>query len=149
MAEANTKSRGTGASIFWKDWSAYKDAAHLIAAATLICMKSRAAFNKKPFGPSGLPENQLVPFQMALLMPDFVIAVALSFERLGLSDVPHALAEPTLDPEMLWRIPPDINVVPIPPPDRKIRPRDVVVLNERRAGNRGKAKVRKTTPVSG
>jgi hypothetical protein len=77
---------------------------------------------------------------MTLLMPDLVIAAALSFERLGLSHVPHALGEPNLDPETLWRIPPDINVVPIPPPVRKIRPQDLVVLNERRAGNRGKGK---------
>jgi hypothetical protein len=82
-------------------------------------------------------------------MPDLVLAVALEFERLGLDVVPHARAEPTLDPETLWRIPPDINVVPLPPPARKIGGQDLAVLNERRAGNRGKAKGRKTTPVSG
>ena len=119
-----------------------------MTAATLICSESRSAFTRKPFGPSGLAWNQLIPFQMAMLIPDLVIAVALNFEDLGLSFVPHALAEPTLDPETLWRIPPDINVVPVPPPVRKIRAQDVVVLNKRRAGNRGKRKVRKTTPVS-
>lgn len=148
LAEANTKSWGTGASSFWKRWSTYKDVAHLVTAATLICAESRVAFTRKPFGPSGLAWNQLIPFQMAMLMPDFVIAVALKFEDLGLTVVPHALAEPIFDPETLWRIPPDINVVPVPPPVRNIRAQDVVVLNKRRAGNRGKPKVRKTTPVS-
>jgi hypothetical protein len=50
------------------------------------------------------------------------------------------LEQPTLDPQTLWRIPPDINVVPIPLPVRKIRLEDRVVLNKRRAGNRGKGK---------
>ena len=54
--------------------------------------------------------------------------------------------EPALDPDTLWRIPADINVVPFPPPIRKLRPQDIVVLNNRRAGNRGRAN--KTTPVS-
>jgi hypothetical protein len=131
LAAANAKSRGTGASTFWKNWSTYKDVAHLVTAATLICAESRAAFTRKPFGPYGLEWNQLVPFQMAMLMPDLVIAVALKFEVLGLSVVPHALEEPTFDSEMLWRIPSDINVMPVPPPVRKIRTQDVLVLNKR------------------
>jgi hypothetical protein len=93
--------------------------------------------------------NQFIPFQMAMLMPDLVLAVALEFERVGLSVVPHARSQPALDPEALWRIPPDINVAPLPPPTRQIRAQDLVVLHNRRAGNRGKANVRKTTPVSG
>ena len=148
LAQANAKSRGTKASNLWKIWSTYKDVAHLVAAATLICAEARTRSRDQPFGPLGLSFNQFVPFQMAMLMPDLVLAVALEFERLGLSVVPHARTEPTLDPETLWRIPPDINVVPLPPPIRKIRPQDLAVLNKRRAGNRGKAKVRKTTPVS-
>jgi hypothetical protein len=80
-----------------------------------------------------------------MLMPDFVLAVALEFERYGLSVIPHARTEPTLDPERLWRIPADINVVPVPPPTRKITSQDLTVLNKRRAGNRGKANARKTS----
>jgi hypothetical protein len=100
-------------------------------------------------GPLGLSVNQIIPFQMGMLMPDLVLAVALEFERHGLSVVPHARTKPALDPETLWRIPPDINVVPFPVPIRKMRAQDLKVLDNRRAGNRGKAKVRKTTPVSG
>jgi hypothetical protein len=83
---------------------------------------------------------------MALLMPDLVLAVAMEFERLGLGLVSDSRAEPALDPDTLWRIPVDIKVVPVPPPVRKLRPEDIVVLNNRRAGNRGRAN--KTTPVS-
>jgi hypothetical protein len=149
LAETNTTSRGTGASTLWKNWSTYKDVAHLVTAATLICADARTRFRDQPPCPNGLSFNQFVPFQMAMLLPDLVLAVGIELERLGLSVVPHACGEPTLDPETLWRIPPDINVAPLPPPIRKIRPQDLVVLNNRRAGNRGKAKVRKTTPVLG
>jgi hypothetical protein len=55
-----------------------------------------------------------------------------------------------LNPKTLWRIRPDVNVVPVPPPARKINRRGVAVLNARRAGNRGKSKKRpKTAPVLG
>jgi hypothetical protein len=140
LAEALAKSRGTGGATFWKMWSTYKDVAHLVTAATLVSAQARIMADHKPFGPFGLSSDQIGQFTMTMLMPDLVIAVALSFERLGLNFVPHGLEEPTLDPETLWRIPPDINVVPIPPPVRKIRPEDLVVLDERRAGNRGKGK---------
>jgi hypothetical protein len=140
LVEANAKSRGTGTANLWKIWSTYKDVAHLVTAATLVFAQVRNMAGPKPFGSFGLSPGQWGQFTMTLLMPDLVIAVALSFERLGLSHVPHALEEPNLDPETLWRIPPDINVVPIPPPVRTIRPQDLVVLNERRAGNRGKGK---------
>jgi hypothetical protein len=148
LVAAKAESRGTKASTLWKIWSTYKDVAHLVAAATIICAEARNRSCGRPFGPVGLSLNQLGPFQTAMLMPDLVLAVALEFERLGLDLVPHVRTEATLDPETLWRIPPDINVVPIPPPVRQIRPQDLAVLNKRRAGNRGKAKIRKTTPVS-
>jgi hypothetical protein len=85
--------------------------------------------------------DQWVPFQMAMLMPDLVLAVALEFERVGLMTVRHS-TEPALNPRTLWRIPPNINVVPFPPPIRRIRAQDVVVLKERRAGNRGRTTLR-------
>ena len=118
LAAANAQSRGTKAATLWKIWSTYKDVAHLVTAATIICAEVRTKFRGQP-GPFGLSINQFVPFQIAMLMPDLVIAVALEFERLGLDVVTHARTEPTLDPETLWRIPPDINVVPLPPPDRE------------------------------
>jgi hypothetical protein len=77
---------------------------------------------------------------MAMLMPDLVLAVALEFERHGLRSAPHVLTEPMSDSEIS---PSEINVLPIPPLTRKIRSQDLSVLNDRRAGNRGKAKLRR------
>jgi hypothetical protein len=64
-----------------------------------------------------------------------------------LQHLPHARSEPLFDPESFWRVPDSINTVAIPLPVRKITNIDVAVLNARRAGNRGKAKRQKTTPV--
>ena len=136
LAEANTKSRGTSASSFWERWSTYKDVAPLVAAATVICAEARTRYQQQPFGPYGLSHDQLIPFQIAMLMPDFVLAAALEFER---STVPDGYTEPVLDPQTLWRIPMDISVVSLEPPSRKIRPQDLRILNDRRAGNRGRA----------
>jgi len=138
LVDANTKSWGTGAATLWKIWSTYKDVAPLVTAATFISAEARTRYRSKPLEPSGLRFEQFIPFQMAMLMPDLVFAVALEFQRVGLSVVPYARTEPTLDPETMWRIPPDINVAALSPPTRRIRAQDLVVLNDRRAGNRGK-----------
>ena len=91
-------------------------------------------------GPTGLNPIQFIPFQMALLMPDLVLAAAMEFERYGLAPVSEVRTEPAFDPDTLWRIPGDVNVVPVPLPIRKLRLQDLGVLNARRAGNRGRAK---------
>ena len=141
LVAANTKSSGTSEASLWHFWETYKDVAHLVTAATVICAHARNTRRDEPFG---LSENQFSPFQMTMLMPDLVLCVALEFQRLGLSSASDASTEPMsdaeakLDPETLWRIPLDINVVPIPPPTRKIRAEDIAVLNARRAGNRGR-----------
>src|SRR5215470_13972521 len=41
LVATNAKRCGTGAATLWKDWSTYKDVAHLVAAATLICAEAR------------------------------------------------------------------------------------------------------------
>jgi hypothetical protein len=149
LVEANAKSRGTGAASLWKVWAKYKDVAHLVTAASLICGEVRTRACNEPFGPFGLSVDQFGPFQMAMLMPDLVLAVALEFERRGLSHVPYARTEPVLDPQTLWRIPQDINVAPLSPPTRKIRSQELAILHARRAGNRGRANQHETIPVSG
>jgi hypothetical protein len=148
LVEANAKSRGTGVASLWQFWEEYKDVAHLVTAATLICGEARTRACNEPFGPFGLSVDQFGPFQMVMLMPDLVLAVALEFEQRGLSHIPHARTEPVFDPKTLWRIPPDINIASLPPPARKIRSQDLAILNARRAGNRGRAS-HETTPVSG
>ena len=136
LVEATTKSWGTGAANLWKLWGTYKDVAHLVTAATLICAEAREWSRGRSLGPFGLSATQIIPFQMALLMPDFVLAVAMQFERYGLGTT-NVRAESALDPDTLWRTPAEINVAPFPLLIRKLRPRDIVVLNNRRAGNRG------------
>jgi hypothetical protein len=51
LTMANAKSWGTQPSTLWKSWSTYKDAAHLIAAATLICADARIRIRNRPTGP--------------------------------------------------------------------------------------------------
>jgi len=48
--------------------------------------------------------DQLSPFHITLLMPDFVLAVAQSFEDFALTKV-NSRVDIGLDPETLWRIP--------------------------------------------
>ena len=111
-----------------------------MTAATLITLVVRRSFADRVPGPTGLSPTQFIPFQMALLMPDLVLAGAIEFERYGLALVSEVRTEPAFDPDTLWRVPTDINVVPFPLPIRKLRPRDLGVLNARRAGNRGRFK---------
>jgi hypothetical protein len=144
LVDAKAKSRGTGTATLWKKWSSYKDVAHLASAAALICKEARTRYRNKPLWPGGLSWNQFIPLQMTMLMPDLVLAVGLEFERVGLSAVPEQI----MDPAAVWRIPQDVNVMPISPPPREITAEDLAILNDRRAGNRGKANA-KTTPVLG
>ena len=145
LVSANAKNRGTGDANLWKVWRNYKDVAHLVTSAAVICAEVSTRFRNLPPGPARLSPTQHMPFQLTLLMPDLILAVAKEFETYGLG-VSEARPQPAFDPDTVWRIRADINVVPLPPPMRKLRPQDVVVLNERRAGNRGRAN--KTTPVS-
>jgi hypothetical protein len=149
LVEANAKNRGTGAASLWLLWDRYKDVAHLVTSATLICADVRRKADNEAFGPFGLKLDQFGPFQIAMLMPDLVLAVALEFERRGLNHIPHGRTEPVLDHKTLWSIPHNINVAPFPPPPRRIRSQDKVILNARRAGNRGRANQHETTPVAG
>ena len=77
-----------------------------------------------------------MPFHIAMLMPDLVLAVGRSFEEFALTI--GGRPDAGLDPETLWRIPEDANVTPVPPLVRNIRSADKATLNARRAGNRGR-----------
>jgi hypothetical protein len=144
LAAKNTKSLGTSEPTFWSAWKAFKDVAPLVTATVLIWDNSRRVFRNEYLGAFRTHDDaepimldQLSPFHIILLMPDFVLAVARSFENFALTKVTSRV-DAGLDPETLWRIPEDINVVPVPPPPRAIRVEDRRVLNARRAGNRGK-----------
>jgi hypothetical protein len=134
LVAANAKSWGTSESNLWQLWSKYKDVAHLIAAAAFVCYDARLKHRHNPFL---LPLQALIPFQIVMLIPDLVIAVAIEFQCFGLESVPYSRTEPTFDPESLWRIPNNINVMALPPQIRKVSTQDIYVLNARRAGSRG------------
>ena len=74
LAAAITRSTGTGVATFWNYWKIYKDVAHLVTAATLICAE---AHTRGQAGPFGLRLHQFLPFQMVMLMPDLVLAVGI------------------------------------------------------------------------
>ncbi len=156
LANATSRSRGVGIANLWHCWKRYKDVAHLVTAATIICDHVRSRGREaligadgermecKPFGDFGLEFSQLQPFTIAMMMPDFVIAAALWWQNYGLAYIPHSRSEPTTDLATAWRIPENINAAAIAPPKRKVRRQDIRILNSRRAGNRGRANRRKT-----
>jgi hypothetical protein len=140
LVAAKASSRGAGKANLWKRWETYKDVAHLVTAAALIRKEARKRSRHWSLGPSGLSMTQIIPFQMAMLMPDFVLAVAADFERYSLARPSKAGTGSGPDADTLWRIPPDINVVPFPALIRKLGQVDKAVLDSRRAGNRGRVK---------
>jgi hypothetical protein len=137
LCAAKAQSWGTSEAKFWLFWKKYKDVAHLITAASLICFEVRNRCRENPPGPLALSVNQFLPFQMVMLMPDLVLAVALSFQETGLKKMSIAREEPAFDPETLWRIPSNINVVHVPYLIRNLGREELEILNARRAGNRG------------
>ncbi len=137
VAAGSIRARGAHAANLWRAWKEYKDVAHLVAAATIISAEVRRRAKTRPFGELGLGADRLPPFTIAMLMPDFVLSLALSFQEYGLSSIPQSREQPMLDPENLWRIAPDMNVVAVPPPVRKVSREAIAILNARRAGNRG------------
>jgi hypothetical protein len=144
LIAANAKSKGTGTAKLWENWKTYKDVAHLVTAAVLVSADAQTRHRKAPYG---LKLHQLQPYRIAMLLPELVISIAMTIETYGLQCVAAGRTDPLFDPESVWRIPPDMNLSPLEPPSRKITKKDQAVLNARRAGNRGKRKQHKTTPV--
>jgi hypothetical protein len=145
LAAKNTKSLGTSEPTFWGAWKTSKDVAPVVTAAVLIWANARIVFTDEYVSAfrthddaEPIKPNELTPFHIVLLMPDLVLAVGRSFQDFELTKI-NTRSDAGLDPETLWRIPPDVNVAPVSPPARNIRPEDKLVLNERRAGNRGKS----------
>ena len=141
LIDANAKTKGTGAAKLWEIWRVYKDVAHLVTAALLVAAQAQTLLRSAPYG---LRLHQFQPYRMAMLLPDLVLAVAMSIEEYGLEHIAHGQTEPMFDPESVWRIPADINLAPVAPPARALTEKDLAVLRDRRSGNRGKPK---TTPV--
>ena len=153
LAAKNTKSLGTSEPTFWSAWKAYKDVAPHVAATILIWANTRivftdeyvAAFRTHDDAEPIVPDR-LTPFHMVLLIPDLVLAVGRGFEEFALTR--SGRPDAGLDPATLWRVPEDVNVAPVPPPIRTIRPVDKLILNARRAGNRGTRNTAHGDPLS-
>lgn len=111
----NAKSHGKRKSKLWECWSKHKDVAHLVTAATIVCVDARAR-QPSDSDTAGPWEKTMQPIMAALLAPDLVIAVALWIQNYLLKAIPHSKKDPVVDAETLWRIPENINVVPLEPP---------------------------------
>lgn len=143
LASRLIKNRGAKEASLWRHWERFKDVAHLAAAAVFVCLDIRTRHRQQPFG-IGLQD--LHPVRVVSLWPDLVIGLALTYENYGLNSRAEGGAESMLDPQTTWRIPPDINIDPVPALARVILPKEKVILNGRRAGNRGRRY--KTTLIS-
>jgi hypothetical protein len=145
LVATNAEVKGTGRSKLWQIWEDYKDVAHLVLAAILVSDEANRLGRERRWH---LPKGRLQPLHVIDLLPDLVLAVAQSLETYGLEAPVHGSDDPLFDPVTLWRIPAGIGLPPVPPPVRKLRRMDIVTLNERRAGHRGRHKGPfKATPV--
>lgn len=140
LVSARTKRRGAKQATLWRNWKIHKDVAHLIAASIAICLSVQSSHRKSPFG-IGLLD--LHPISVACVVPDLVLGLGLTYQEYGLNSTPKGGGGPMLDPATVWRVPSDINIEPVAPPARPILTSEIVVLNARRAGNRGRANKRK------
>jgi hypothetical protein len=86
-----------------KDWSDFRDVAHLIAAAAAIASRGRDR-----------AEGASAVLTAVMLVPEVVLALALAYQRFGLTFRPHGRGVPILPPETLWRVP-DVEDAPVLP----------------------------------
>jgi hypothetical protein len=82
LASKRIRARGAKQPSLWRHWGEYKDVAHLIAAAILVCFDMQTRNRQKPFV-SGFQD--LLPIRVVCLVPDLIIGVGLTYEKYGLS----------------------------------------------------------------
>ena len=80
VVAGTVRARGAHSANLWRAWTEYKDVAHLVTAATIISADARQRAKVKPFGEFGFDADRLPPFTIAMMMPDFVLSVALSLQ---------------------------------------------------------------------
>jgi hypothetical protein len=137
-----SESKGTGEAQLWKIWKTYKDVAHIVTASLIISANMRELHRCLSLD---LTLQHFLPFHIAFLMPDLIVGIGKTMEAYGLQESDHA--ETLFDRETIWRIPSDIGVMPLPLPPRALRPADLQILRDRRAGNRGRHRRDETTLV--
>jgi hypothetical protein len=143
LASKNSESNGTGEAQLWKIWKTYKDVAPTVTAAVIVAADLKERHKRIPLD---LTLSKILPLRVTLLMPELIIGLGQTIEQYGLQE--REDAGPLFDHETLWRILPDTGVAPLPMPRRVLRPIDVQILNDRRAGNRGRHhRHSETTPI--
>ncbi len=146
LIDVKAKAKGTGKSKLWEIWGNYKDVSHLVTAAVLITHEAQHRNQTECWR---LPKARLQPLSIIDLIPDLVVGVALAFEKYGLEAPVHGSEGALLDPATLWRLPENIGPPSVPPPKRTVPRDEIRILNDRRAGHRGRRKgASKATPVS-
>ena len=77
VAADSVEAKGARPANLWRAWKEYKDVAHLVTGATIICAEARRLAKVKSFGEFGLDADRFGPFTIAMMMPDFVLSLAL------------------------------------------------------------------------
>jgi hypothetical protein len=106
-----------------KDWSDFRDVAHLIAAAASIESHGRDRTGK---------EEASAVLTAVMLVPEVVLALALAYQRFGLTFRPHGRDVPILPPETLWRVPDAEDAPILPLLIRRLSDADLEYLSKKR-----------------
>jgi hypothetical protein len=116
-----------------RDWSDFRDVAHLVAAAAAIAAAGQQRTDQVEAGALLTP---------VLYVPEVVLALGLAYQRFGLSFRPHGGSAPIISSETSWRIPDEKDPAILPLPVRRLSDADFDYLsNKRRAASK-----RRTTP---
>jgi hypothetical protein len=108
-----------------RDWSDFRDVAHLVAAAAVIAEAGRQRTEQVEAAALLTP---------VLYVPEIVLALGLAYQRFGLSLRPHFRSDPILSSKTLWSIPDEKDAAALPLPVRRLSDADFDYLsNKRRA----------------
>jgi hypothetical protein len=115
-----------------RDWSDFRDVAHLVAAAAAIAAA----------GQQRTEQVEAAALLTAVLyVPEVVLALGLAYQRFGVSFRPRVRSDPILPPETLWCLPADKDTAVLPLPVRRLSDADFDYLTKHRraAPKRGTA----------
>jgi hypothetical protein len=115
-------SRGSLAS----SWRNKRDVAHFVTAACLLCLRANQV----------APQLAISPLDVVLIAPDLVLSAGLAFQNFGLGFVPHGQKISLLNPQNVWRVPPECGIDASPLIVRKLTDAQIQFLVGRRARNR-------------
>jgi hypothetical protein len=118
-----------------RDWSDFRDVAHLVAAGAAIVAAGQQRTEQTE------PAALLAP---VLYVPEIILALGLAYQRFGLSYRPRVGSYPILPAETLWCIPDEKDAAVLPLLVRRLSDADFdYLINKRRA-----APKRRTVPRS-